>query len=72
MLRLRCVLRKRVIRTLIIAGPGNFEKEFGFKPWDNVELFGVANVEETPRIAIKGIGTALFVHLLGAVRRCAY
>ena len=32
-------------KKLIVAGQGNFEKEMGFKEWDNVELVGRAGIE---------------------------
>ena len=33
-------------KKLIVAGQGDFEQSMGFKPWDNVELFGRADVEQ--------------------------
>ena len=37
-------------KKLVIAGQGDFEKEFGFKPWTNVELVGWVDVEERRRL----------------------
>ena len=33
-------------KKLIVVGQGDFEQAMGFKPWDNVELFGRADVEQ--------------------------
>ena len=40
-------------KRLLIAGQGDFEKEFGFKPWDNVELLGPVGVEERKELMAK-------------------
>lgn len=45
-------------KKLVVAGPGDFEEEFGWKPWDNVELVGVADVEQRKELLSKA--AALF------------
>ena len=40
-------------KKLLIAGQGDFEKEFGFKPWDNVEVLGPVGVEERKELMAK-------------------
>ena len=39
-------IAKAVDKKLIVAGPGDFEQVYGFKPWNNVECVGVVGVEE--------------------------
>lgn len=45
-------------KTLIVAGQGDFEREFGFKPWNNVELVGNVGVEQRRDLISKAL--ALF------------
>lgn len=43
-------ISKAVGKKLIVAGQGDFEKQMGFKPWDNVELVGMVKVEERKKL----------------------
>ena len=42
-------------KKLIVAGPGDFEKELGIKPYSNVELFGVADIEQRRDLLSKAL-----------------
>ena len=59
-------------KKLLIAGQGDFEKEFGFKPWDNVEVLGPVGVEGAKGINGKGTVGILYQSLSRTVLWHAY